>query len=688
MSASKEYLETLVSENPKTIAIKIDLLEYSKKDKDFILIDEAIIEQKLLPNGLSSVNGNFSINTEQDVRCILDLEVANHTGVNNWGANFTSDTNFKWWLDKRLKIHIGLKLDNKQEFEFYQLGYFVLTYFETIHTLTDFPVTRLQCSSKEILYGSRKGKFVSDVIIQRGTVMTESIKTLLINGGEKESNIRIDPDIAENYVLLENAEPPQYDSWTVRNGATLTIDFLDKAEGTSSFKIENDINLKGIFAKKFYTIPIDISTVNAIAIWVKASQYIPDSVISMWIIDESGERVEIPFGEIAGSVVVEGEVLPVNTWRKLILKTPDLSKFTRVDRLEFAIIDNRNLDAPFSLWIDHIYGAELNNLLRNDLTFGAGDNVWSAVKEIAYLLDTIPYFDRFGNFVLKKRKYPQEMNTNENFEYDAYDVLEPVITYSDKEQRNNLYAGANSQFEENELSNHVRVIGGNTSSSITNISDVKLTENGLEIREKGKMVNGQGKPRYINQFPGGGDLPTILNEHSDVREIWRGHKNYDAVVNRYPNGFPHLTQPPVRNFNTDRIGDILYLPNNGASIPVIEFTYEAKNRALYELRKKLAYSERLNIISAPFFILQGNDIVRLKDSLLDIDGNFEVLSINMPLSCDYMNITLTKVKNLIVDIPYFDLTGKSSNASWYNYDFCSLAFPYAWLPDVFNMQTS
>lgn len=58
----------------------------------------------------------------------------------------------------------------------------------------------------------------------------------------------------------------------------------------------------------------------------------------------------------------------------------------------------------------------------------------------------------------------------------------------------------------------------------------------------------------------------------------------------------------------------------------------------------------------------------------------------MPLSCDYMNITLTKVKNLIVDIPYFDLTGKSANASWYNYDFCSLAFPYAWLPDVFNMQ--
>lgn len=686
MSASKEFLNTLISSNHKDVVYKIELLEYNKDEKDFVPMEIEVIENKLLPNGMNSLGGNFSINTEQDVRCMLDLEISNHTGVNNWGANYTDDKNFKWWIDKRLNLFVGLRLRDGGIIEYYQLGHFVITYFETTHTLTDFPITKIQCSSKEVLLASRRGKFVSDVVIKRGTVMTEAIKQLLIQGGEKEHRIKIDPDISDNYTVIESGEFPELESWSTTNGVIVGIDHTDKAHGLGSLKFTFDMNNKGYFAKKIYTYPLDMSTINSIALWTKSSQYISDGSITLTIFNEDGNKVELGLGEMVGSIIVDGQVSPIDTWRKLILKTPDMSAFNRVERLELNIANNIDLDPPFSIWIDYIYGAQFTNLLRQDLTFGSGDNIWSAIKEIALLLDAVAYYDRFGNFVLKKRKYPQEMNTNNDYSYDAYDVLEPVITYSDKDIYNNLYSGSSSQFEENELSNHTRVIGGNTASIITNIVDVQLTEQGLEIREKGKQINSQGKPRYINQFAGGGDPPTILNEHSNVHDIWKGHKNYDAVVSRYPNGFPHLTKPPVRNFNIDRIGDFLYLANNGASIPVIEFTYEGKNRALYELRKRLAYSERLNIVSAPFFILQGNDIIKLKDSLLDINENYEIISINMPLNCDYMNLTLAKVKNLILDIPYFDLTGKSSTASWYNYDFCNLAFPYAWIPRIFNMQ--
>lgn len=686
MSASKEFLKTLISDDHKDIFYKIELLEYSKKDKDFIPMDTVVIENKLLPNGMNSVSGSFSINTEQDVRCMLDLEIANHTGVNNWGANYTDDKKFKWWIDKRLRISVGLKIREPNVIEYYQLGFFVITYLETNHTLTDFPLTKIQCSSKEILFASRRGKFVTDVVIKRGTVMTEAIKQLLIQGGEKEERIKIDADISDTYTIIESGEFPELASWQTPSGATVEIDHTDKAQGLSSLKFTIGFNHKNYFAKKIYTYPLDMSTVNSIALWTKSSEYIPDGTIVLTIYNEDGKTVQLGLGEMVGSVIVEGEVSPIDTWRKLILRTPDMSEFNRVERIELSIGNNLMLDPPFSIWIDNIYGAQFTNLLRQDLTFGSGDNIWNAIKEIALLLDAIPYYDRFGNFVLKKRKYPQEMNTTNDYSYDAYDVLEPVITYSDKDIYNNLYAGSSSQFEESELSNHTRVIGGNTASIISNIVDVKLTEDGLEIREKGKQINPQGKPRYINQFTGGGDAPTILNENTNVHDIWKGHKNYDAVVSRYPNGFPHLTKPPVRNFNIDRIGDFLYLANNGASIPVIEFTFEGKNRALYELRKRLAYSERLNVVSAPFFILQGNDIVKLKDSLLDINENYEIISLNIPLSCDYMNLTLSKVKNLILDIPYFDLTGRSSNASWYNYDFCGLAFPYAWIPSVFNME--
>lgn len=685
MGASKEFLETMISHMPKQLFLKLELLDYDKSKDDFVVISTKYIEQKLLPNGISIINGNLSINTEQDVRTILDLEITNHTGVNNWGADFNGLADFKWWLDKRLKMYLGLKLDNSDEIEYIQLGYFVITYFETLHNLTDFPVTKIQCSSKEVLYASRRGKFVSDVVIQQGAVMVDSIRSLLIEMGEKEERIKIDPDIANESINIEDGEHIHYNNWSCRSDTKVFLDYDDKAHGETSLRFELDTNNKGIFATKRFSFPVDMSRINAIAIWAKANRFIPDSKISIWLTNEDGKKLELSLGELVGNIADEEEIIDVNTWRKLILRSDGLTEFNKVIKMELNIIENSRIKAPLKLWIDQVYGAEVKNLLNQDLTYGAGDNSWNAIKEISGLLDCNAYYDDYGNFILRKRKYPQEMNTNEKFEYDAYDVLEPVIVYSDKPVSNNLYAGCTNQFEEHELANHVRTTGGSTSSSVVNIADIQLTESGLEIREKGKVLNNQGKVRAINQFPNGGDKPTILNENTNVSEVWHNHKNHDAVVNKYPNGFPHLTQPPIRNFNIQRIGDFLHLPNDASPIPTIKYTYEAKNRSLYELRKHLSYSERINLISVPYYILRGNDIVRLKDSLLKIDENFEVISISMPLTGEYMNITLSKIENLIIDVPYFDLTGLPCNACWYYYDFCSLAFPYAWQTDVFQM---
>lgn len=685
MGASKEFLETLISHYPKQLYLKLELLDYNKQVDDFVVIDTQYVEQKLLPNGISVINGGLSINTEQDVRTILDLEITNHTGVNNWGTNFDSLNNFKWWLDKRIKMHLGLCLDNSDKIEYIQLGYFIITYFETIHTLTTFPVTKIQCSSKEVLYASRRGKFVSDVVIQRGVVMTDAIKSLLLQAGEKEERIKIDTDIANESINLEDGEEIHFNTWKVRNKVKVSLDYNEKAHNNSSLRFELGDNKKGVFATKTFLFPVDMSGVNALALWCKSSVYIPDSSISIWLHNQDGQKIEFSLGELVGDIVNGDEVLSVNTWRKLILNANGLQNFTKVVKMELNIINNSKIKAPFTFWLDQFYCSEIKNLLKQDLTYGAGNNSWSAIKELADLLDCNAYYDDYGNFILKKRKYPQEMNTNENFEYDAYDILEPVITYSDKQINNNLYAGCTNQFDEHELANHVRTTGGSTSSSVVNIADIILTEQGLEIREKGKVLNRQGKVRSINQFANGGDPPTILNEHTDVAKVWEGHKNYDTVVSKYPNGFPHLTRPPIRNFNIQRIGDFLHLPNNASPIPTIQFTYEAKNRSLYELRKHLSYSERINLISSPFYILRGNDIVKLKDNLLDINENFEIISINMPFSADYMNITLSKIENLIIDVPYFDVTAEPCNACWYHYDFCSLAFPYAWQVDVFQM---
>lgn len=685
MSASKNFLQTMISHFQKSLFLKIELLEYNKQEDDFITIDTQYIERKLLPNGISNINGNISINTEQDVRTILDFEITNHTGVNNWGANFTNLENFKWWLDKRMKLFLGLKIDGTEEIEYIQMGYFIITYFETTHTLNEFPVTRIQCSSKESLFATRRGKFVTDVTIEKGTVMTDSIKNILLQMGEKQQNIYIDPDIASDSIKLEDGEKDNIDSWVTRDDTTLTIDYEEKAHGKSSFRFKIATNKKGVFATKTFSYPVDLSSVNAVALWCKASIFIPDSRISLIIHNQNNNKKELSFGELVGNTLKDGKIIDINNWRKLILRS-DLKEFSKVVKLELKLIDNYTIKAPFTLHIDQLYCAEIKNLTKQTLTYGAGDNSWSAIRELAELLDCDAYYDDYGRFVLKKRKYPKEMNTNKDFEYDAYNLIEPVLTYSDKQEFNNLYAGVINQFEEHELSNHVRTVGANTSSLVTNIADIQLTEDGLEIREKGKVLNALGKVYAINQFPNGGDKPTILNEYTNVDEVWKGHKNHEAVIKEYPNGFPHLTKPPIQNFNIQRIGDFVHLPENGNAIPTIEYTYEAKNRSLYELRKHLSYSERISVTSVPYYILRGNDIVKLKDDLLDINENFEVISINMPLDGNYMNITLAKIQNLIIDVPYFDISVEPANACWYHYDFCSLAFPFAWQVDKYQLQ--
>ena len=205
--------------------------------------------------------------------------------------------------------------------------------------------------------------------------------------------------------------------------------------------------------------------------------------------------------------------------------------------------------------------------------------------------------------------------------------------------------------------------------------DMTLYDDGLHIREKGKIINTRGKIRAIDQFHPSAS-PTVVNGDTNVEELYAGHQNLEAVVEEYPNGFPHLEQPPINNFAVEHIGDFIYHHNNANPDPLIIYTYEGKNRALWELRKRLAYAEQLNLLSAPYYTLRGHDIVRVEDSLLQLEDNFQVKSISIPLNGDYMSISATKIRNLIIDMPYFDISPLKANACWHGYDGCSLSFTY------------
>ena len=62
--------------------------------------------------------------------------------------------------------------------------------------------------------------------------------------------------------------------------------------------------------------------------------------------------------------------------------------------------------------------------------------------------------------------------------------------------------------------------------------------------------------------------------------------------------------------------------------------------------------------------------------MLGLNENFQIKSINIPLNGDYMSISANKIKNLIIDVPYFDISPLKANACWYGYDACGLSFKY------------
>lgn len=670
----------MLSNKQKEIYLRFELLKYSEDTKQFELIDENIVRERKLPNGISNITGGIDTNVEQDVRTTLDIEVTNAGGINNWGSDFDpNDPNeFKWWLDKRLNIDLGLRLDGTGEVEFIRMGHFIVTHFQTNHNLTDFPVTQIQGSSKETLYATRRGKFLFPTTIRPNAVMIDTIKTILISGGEQEKNILIDPDINTTSLKIDDGEN-LYGWRSMVPGVNISLDTDDKAHGNSSLRIDVDTtqNLEWtVIAEKEFDFPVDMSRINSMALWTRCDINVPEGGLSLILVDDTGETRDLPLRELVGHVIEGGEVIPIDNWRNILLGIEDFDVLTRIRKIQLRVnrTDFAVLKSPFTFWLDQMYCAEIRNMLPYELTYGAGQNRWAAISEIANLLDCHSYYDEYGHFILEKRKFPKERHSAD-FQYDAYEVLEPVITYRDTDVMNNLYAGANDLFEEHELSNHINVTGGSTKTTVMTLVDMALYSDGLHVREKGKVVNTRGKIRAIDQFYEGAK-PTIFNGESDVAEIYKGHQNLDAVLEEYPEGFPHLAEPPISNFSIERIGDFIYHHNNANPDPLIVYTYEGKNRGLWELRKRLAYAEQLDVLSAPYYVLRGGDIIRVDDSLLDLDDNFQVKSLHIPLNGDYISITATKVRNLIIDLPYFDISPMRANACWYGYDFYSLAFPY------------
>ncbi|MGD6876761.1 hypothetical protein [Bacillus infantis] len=212
-----------------------------------------------------------------------------------------------------------------------------------------------------------------------------------------------------------------------------------------------------------------------------------------------------------------------------------------------------------------------------ELTYGGEDNRWDALEELATLAKCTISYDVYGYLRLKKI----DLNAFEN---------EPVTweyKYGDPTER--FYAGNVRKFNESNLANHIRVLGGSSDTAEV-IYDLKVDEN---------------DPAYGN--------------------LWKGNP-----------------------YSIQQIGLVSYFHNGNSPDSLITTASEAKWRAKFELMNRLGFAEEVELSIAANFLHDVDDVIYLEDHENGITGHkYLIQQINLPLSPSIMTMNLIRYRKLL-----------------------------------------
>lgn len=150
----------------KELSLKIEI--YDSNDKYITEITKDVSKGDV---------GSISVDITRPIRRSFTFSLNNISNKYNWGETSLI------WLDKRVKVFIGLKLLNGTV-EYIPQGVFILSQPTDSHTLTG-KITTLSGQDKAYLLTDKRGKFVNELTIAKGTSITDTIKTIAKAGGEK-----------------------------------------------------------------------------------------------------------------------------------------------------------------------------------------------------------------------------------------------------------------------------------------------------------------------------------------------------------------------------------------------------------------------------------------------------------------------------------------------------------------------
>ena len=167
----------LIASNDFIRAMKSPLLEVSIKLE---LYDQNMNYIKEITQDVHSDLGYITVSNSDMIRRSFSIRLDNSKGEYLFGEDNLI------WLNKRIKLFIGLKLPNG-EIEYVQQGIFILTEPLDAHN-SNGKYVEINCVDKAYLFSNNRGKFINEQIIQVGAPIASAIKTIAGHVGETMFN--------------------------------------------------------------------------------------------------------------------------------------------------------------------------------------------------------------------------------------------------------------------------------------------------------------------------------------------------------------------------------------------------------------------------------------------------------------------------------------------------------------------
>ncbi len=225
--ASADFITAMSNRSPKKVYVKLEI--YSRTMQYLYTITSWVCSDEL---------SNLSCDRTRPIRRSFSFALDNSDGKFSWGSDRLI------WLDKRVKLFIGLKLPNGT-IEYIPQGVYILTDLYDTHNISSGKKCFITGQDKSYLMNDRYGKLKNPLEIAKDLNVGTAIKTIATQAGETQFNF----DAVTETIPFTHTYEPGDNYWTIMS------DLAIFAKSSIYYDIYGNLRLKRIDLNDFTNYP-------------------------------------------------------------------------------------------------------------------------------------------------------------------------------------------------------------------------------------------------------------------------------------------------------------------------------------------------------------------------------------------------------------------------------------------------